>query len=153
MPSSESQPRTSTSTASTSASTAVVPRENDEPAQGEKARLDKTKTKVNVVAVVPTKPVAAEPQKLEHQPAKFLRTTLVILFSISEFILEFNVSALFPAVPYIANDLGIKSDETVWLFTAYQATFAAFMLLVSVTYVRVIEWAALMMWEKIRVAE
>ncbi len=41
-------------------------------------------------------------------------------------------SALFPAIPDISERLSFAPSETVWLISAYQLTFAAFLLLVRV---------------------
>jgi MFS family permease len=59
------------------------------------------------------------------------RYALLAVFSLAQFLDTFNNAALFPAVPAIAADLHIASHETAWLFAAYQATFAAFLLIVS----------------------
>lgn len=62
---------------------------------------------------------------------KYRKKGLIVLFSLAGFMDSFNVSALFPAVAIISRDLAIKPNETTWLFAAYQATFAAFLLIVS----------------------
>jgi len=58
------------------------------------------------------------------------KLALLALFSSAQFLEVFNNSALFPAIPNIRSDLQFDSSETVWIISAYQLTFAAFLLLV-----------------------
>ena len=60
------------------------------------------------------------------------RVTLLVFFSVAQFIDVCNISALFAAVPKISSDLTLSSSESVWLISAYQLTFSAFLLLVGV---------------------
>ena len=41
-------------------------------------------------------------------------------------------SALFPALPEISAMLSLTPSETVWIFSAYQLTFASFLLVVRI---------------------
>jgi hypothetical protein len=56
---------------------------------------------------------------------------LLTMFVLAEFLDAFNNSALFPAIPDIVRDLQFEQSETVWIISAYQLTFAAFLLVVS----------------------
>lgn len=60
---------------------------------------------------------------------KWRKIALIITFSLAEFMDAFNNSALFPGVPAISEALNMRPNETTWLFAAYQATFAAFLLI------------------------
>jgi len=61
----------------------------------------------------------------------FRKFTLLIAFSIAQFLDILNVSALFSAIPVISEHLSLSPSEAVWLISAYQLTFASFLLLVS----------------------
>jgi hypothetical protein len=56
---------------------------------------------------------------------------LLAMFVLAEFLDAFNNSALFPAIPNISSQLQFEASETVWIISAYQLTFAAFLLVVS----------------------
>lgn len=57
------------------------------------------------------------------------KLTLLGLFTFGAFLDSFNNSALFPAIPVIANELGFDPSETVWIISGYPLTFAAFLLM------------------------
>jgi predicted MFS family arabinose efflux permease len=59
---------------------------------------------------------------------------LLVAFSLGQFVDSLNSTALFPGIPTIAEDLGFSTNETVWLISAYQLTFAAFLLLVCMRF-------------------
>lgn len=61
---------------------------------------------------------------------KYRKFALITVFSLAQFMDAFNNSSLFPAVPILSKIFNIKPNETTWLFAAYQATFAAFLLIV-----------------------
>jgi len=72
----------------------------------------------------------------EDQPApglasasKARKIALLSMFVLAEFMDAFNNSALFPAIPNIASQLQFDASEVVWIISAYQLTFAAFLLL------------------------
>ncbi|KAG8820920.1 hypothetical protein FRC17_009983 [Serendipita sp. 399] len=56
------------------------------------------------------------------------KIALLCMFILAEFLDSFNNSALFPAIPVLTSDLGLKVSEAVWVISAYQLTFAAFLL-------------------------
>jgi len=71
----------------------------------------------------------------EDEPAPALaaastarKIALLIMFTLAEFLDAFNNSALFPAIPDITSQLQFEPSETVWIISAYQLTFAAFLL-------------------------
>lgn len=59
------------------------------------------------------------------------KLALLAMFTLAEFLDAFNNSALFPAIPIISTELKFETTETVWIISAYQLTFAAFLLVVS----------------------
>ena len=59
------------------------------------------------------------------------KLSLLAMFTLAEFLDAFNNSALFPAIPDITSQLQFEPSETVWIISAYQLTFAAFLLVVS----------------------
>ncbi|KAH7886565.1 MFS general substrate transporter, partial [Phlebopus sp. FC_14] len=54
---------------------------------------------------------------------------LLALFCFAQFLDTFNTSALFSAIPAIAVAVGLNNSQSVWLNSAYQLTFAAFLLI------------------------
>ena len=79
------------------------------------------------------------------------RYTLLLIFCLSQFLDAFNNSALFPAIPIVAKSLNMTSSEQVWIFSAFQLTFASFLLIVCAfpfsklimpIYISLAEWEA-----------
>lgn len=60
------------------------------------------------------------------------RYGLLIVFCLAQFLDSFNNSALFSAVPSLIIDLGITESESTWIFSAFQLTFASFLLIVGI---------------------
>ncbi|KZT34695.1 MFS general substrate transporter [Sistotremastrum suecicum HHB10207 ss-3] len=58
-----------------------------------------------------------------------LRSLLLLLFSLAQFIDIFNISALFAALPVLTTSLEMNAGQAIWVISAYQLTFAAFLLL------------------------
>ncbi|TFY64345.1 hypothetical protein EVJ58_g2679 [Rhodofomes roseus] len=56
------------------------------------------------------------------------KMTLLATFCMAQFIDSFSISALFAATPPISADLNISDAVSVWTTSAYQLTFAAFLL-------------------------
>lgn len=59
---------------------------------------------------------------------------LLSLFCLSQFLDTFNTSALFSAIPAIATSTGLNDSQSVWLYSSYQISFAAFLLIVRPIY-------------------
>ena len=57
------------------------------------------------------------------------KNLLLSLFCLAEFIDAFSSSALFPAVPAFQKSLNLLPNELTWMFSAYSASFAAFLLI------------------------
>ncbi|KAJ8518266.1 hypothetical protein ONZ45_g4621 [Pleurotus djamor] len=57
-----------------------------------------------------------------------LKSLLMVIFCFAQFLDAFNNSSFFAAIPPIASDLNITNGNSVWLISAYQLTFAAFLL-------------------------
>ncbi|KAI0049666.1 MFS general substrate transporter [Auriscalpium vulgare] len=77
----------------------------------------------------PTIVVSPEPAYVRPVLSKLHKRTLLMLFCLAEFMDAFVASALFPAITAMERSLNIKSNEIVWVFSAYSATFAAFLLI------------------------
>jgi len=57
------------------------------------------------------------------------RYVLLIVFCFAQFLDAFNNSALFSAIPALIVSLGISESESTWMFSAFQLTFASFLLI------------------------
>lgn len=85
--------------------------------------------KISPAPTLVEEPVQSEPAQPELSTSRKL--ALLAVFCLAQFLDVFNNSALLPGVPQISEDTGMTTEETVWIFSAYQLTFAAFLLLVS----------------------
>lgn len=100
---------------------------------------EKTNNQVSGVPFTATNTIdtlaGPEVEKTEEQSlanASTLRKlALLSMFTLAEFLDAFNNSALFPAIPIVSEELKFGTTETVWIISAYQLTFAAFLLVVS----------------------
>ncbi|KIM22395.1 hypothetical protein M408DRAFT_332956 [Serendipita vermifera MAFF 305830] len=61
--------------------------------------------------------------------SKLRKIFLLLMFTCASFLDSFGNSALFPAVPVIAEELSFDPSETVWIISAYVIMFAAFLLM------------------------
>lgn len=57
---------------------------------------------------------------------------LFTIFCLAQFLDAFNNSALFSAMPSFIVDLGITEGQSTWIMSAFQLTFASFLLVVSI---------------------
>ncbi len=71
-----------------------------------------------------------------HGYSSARRYGLLIVFCLAQFLDSFNNSALFSAIPSLIVDLGITESETTWIFSAFQLTFASFLLIVGISILR-----------------
>ena len=69
--------------------------------------------------------------QLEGQPSPLRRYFLLVLFCLAQFMDAYNGSALFTAIPTLVAELGFTAGESPWIISAYQLTFASFLLIVS----------------------
>ncbi|KAG8772075.1 hypothetical protein FRC12_003257 [Ceratobasidium sp. 428] len=67
------------------------------------------------------------PALANARPAR--KYVLLAVFCLGQFLDTVNTSAMFPAIPAISRDVGLTESDSVWLFAAYQATFASFLLI------------------------
>ncbi|KAI0042429.1 MFS general substrate transporter [Auriscalpium vulgare] len=72
-----------------------------------------------------------EPSSVYVRPVlgKVKKGFLLALFCLAEFMDAFVGSALFPAIVAVEDGLDIAPNEITWVFSAYSATFAAFLLI------------------------
>ena len=59
------------------------------------------------------------------------RYFLLIIFCLAQFLDAFNNSSLFSAIPSLVVSLDMTSSESTWIISAFQLTFASFLLIVS----------------------
>ncbi|KAH9927592.1 major facilitator superfamily domain-containing protein [Fomitopsis serialis] len=57
------------------------------------------------------------------------RYVLLLIFCLAQFLDSINNSALFSAIPDLENSLGITEAESTWVISAFQLTFASFLLI------------------------
>ncbi|KAH9939655.1 MFS general substrate transporter [Epithele typhae] len=62
-----------------------------------------------------------------YSPAR--RYVLLLIFCLAQFLDAFNNSALFSAIPALVRDLGMTEAESTWIISAFQLTFASFLLI------------------------
>jgi len=60
---------------------------------------------------------------------KWKKLILLIFFCVSQFVEAVNLCALFTSIVDIAPELDLNDSDAVWLLSAYQLTFASFLLL------------------------
>jgi hypothetical protein len=79
--------------------------------------------------------IITEPKVTALANAKPLRKyALLAVFCLGQFLDTMNNSAMFPAIPAISHEVGLTESDSVWLFAAYQATFASFLLIVRILF-------------------
>ena len=64
------------------------------------------------------------------------RYLLLIIFCLAQFLDAFNNSALFSAIPSLVSSLDMNESESTWIISAFQLTFASFLLIVSAILLR-----------------
>lgn len=84
-----------------------------------------------VSAITDEKPVGPKISTLD-QLSPLQKKVLVALFCLGQFLEILNTSAILPALPAISQAVGFTESNSVWIFAAYQATFASFLLIVGV---------------------
>ncbi|KZT01861.1 MFS general substrate transporter [Laetiporus sulphureus 93-53] len=67
--------------------------------------------------------------RLPQLYSPFRRYLLLIVFCFAQFLDSFNNSALFSAIPDLENSLDITASESAWIISAFQLTFASFLLI------------------------
>ncbi|KAI0791401.1 MFS general substrate transporter [Abortiporus biennis] len=65
----------------------------------------------------------------EPHLSSFRKYVLLVLFCAAQFIDAISGSALFAAIPALVKALEISEGETAWIISAFQLTFAAFLLI------------------------
>ncbi|KAJ3528558.1 hypothetical protein NM688_g7983 [Phlebia brevispora] len=67
--------------------------------------------------------------RLPGRTSNARRYLLLVIFCLAQFLDAFNNSALFSAIPSLVRDLGFTEGESTWLISAFQLTFASFLLI------------------------
>lgn len=62
-------------------------------------------------------------------PSNARRYTLLLIFCITQFLYTLTNSALFSAIPSLVRKFGLTQSQSVWIISAYQLTFASFLLM------------------------
>jgi len=79
----------------------------------------------------------SENQKIEeHAPvpqsnseiSTVRKISLLCIFCLAQFLDVFNFAAMFVAIPAISEDLNITAADSIWIVSAFQLTFASFLL-------------------------
>jgi hypothetical protein len=86
-----------------------------------------------------TKTIAPEVSSLA-QLSTLQKNVLLAIFCLGQFLDIMNTSAMLPALPATSQAVGLTESDSVWLFAAYQATFAGFLLIVSSLYSGIVGW-------------
>jgi hypothetical protein len=60
------------------------------------------------------------------------RLVLLFIFCIAQILDVFNGSALFSALPVLEISTGMTESQSTWIISAFQLTFASFLLIVRV---------------------
>ncbi|QRW24729.1 major facilitator superfamily transporter [Rhizoctonia solani] len=75
-----------------------------------------------------SKTIAPEPSSFA-QLGSLQKNILLAIFCLGQFMDIMNTSAMLPALPATSQTVGLTESDSVWLFAAYQATFASFLLI------------------------
>ncbi|KAF8305932.1 MFS general substrate transporter [Clavulina sp. PMI_390] len=76
-----------------------------------------------------TAPIEAGVVPIRAMPSKARLYIMLTIFCFGEFMDAFSGSCLFPGIAPITDALHLQPTETSWIFSAYSATFAAFLLI------------------------
>ena len=77
-------------------------------------------------------PPETSPDPLPKQLSLTRKLVLLLMFCFAQFLDAFNNSALFPAIPSLESSMGITESQSAWIISAFQLTFASFLLIVCV---------------------
>ena len=75
-------------------------------------------------------PPETSPDPLPKQLSLTRKLVLLLMFCFAQFLDAFNNSALFPAIPSLESSMGITESQSAWIISAFQLTFASFLLIV-----------------------
>ena len=75
--------------------------------------------------------IAPSDQSSEERVGSLRKFTLLCIFCVAQFLDTFNISSLYSAIPTLETAIGITPDESPWLVSAFQLTFASFLLMVG----------------------
>ncbi|KAF9242844.1 major facilitator superfamily domain-containing protein [Melanogaster broomeanus] len=79
-----------------------------------------------------TSPAPALVDGRPRQVSQARKLVLLSMACLAHFLDNYNSAALFPAIPVLKESMGITAGESVWLISAFQLTFASFLLIVGV---------------------
>jgi hypothetical protein len=55
---------------------------------------------------------------------------LLCIFCLAQFLDAFNIASLYSALPALETSLGMTGSQSTWIISAFQLTFASFLLIV-----------------------
>ncbi|KIJ67200.1 hypothetical protein HYDPIDRAFT_127048 [Hydnomerulius pinastri MD-312] len=82
--------------------------------------------------MLPPPPLSPAPTLVAEAPKPLSlarKLTLLMMFCLAQFLDSFNNSALFSAIPALEISMGITESQSVWIISAFQLTFASFLLI------------------------
>jgi len=85
--------------------------------------------------MLPLPPLSPAETLVDREPKKLSltrRLILLVLFCLAQFLDAFNNSALFSAIPALEISMGMTESQSTWIISAFQLTFASFLLIVRV---------------------
>ncbi|EIW77864.1 MFS general substrate transporter [Coniophora puteana RWD-64-598 SS2] len=74
-------------------------------------------------------PAASKDVDAKPELSTSRKLVLLSIFCLAQFIDSFNNSALFSAIPALETQLGITESQSTWVMSAFQLTFASFLLI------------------------
>ncbi|OJA10590.1 hypothetical protein AZE42_13540 [Rhizopogon vesiculosus] len=75
---------------------------------------------------LPEVQVDGEPKALQSPTRKLV---LLVIFCLAQFLDGVNNSSLLSALPALDNSMGMTSSQSTWVISAFQLTFASFLLI------------------------
>ncbi|KAG1718127.1 major facilitator superfamily domain-containing protein [Suillus paluster] len=82
--------------------------------------------------MLPLPPLSPAETRVEYEPKGLSctrRLILLVMFCLAQFLDSFNNSALFSAIPAIEVSMGMAESQSTWIISAFQLTFASFLLI------------------------
>lgn len=71
------------------------------------------------------------PQDQVRLISRTRKCALLLIFCLAMFLDSFNLSALFAAIPVLKNQFHLAENESIWVISGFQLTYASFLLIVS----------------------
>lgn len=85
--------------------------------------------------MLPHPPLSPAGTLVDGEPKGLSRTrklVLLVIFCLVQFLDDFSNSALFSAMPALDISMGMTENQSTWILSASQLTFASFLLIVRI---------------------